>query len=98
MFHFVSLTSQQCLGTTRIKGSDYSFALAPVDDSSNPLSPQEACYYSCGAEIVTHSANKGDMYHLTQMDNAAAALAASGFLENGKAYLLVFATLIELTA
>lgn len=81
---------QPCLGTTKTKpNDDYTFALAQVDDYKNPLGPQEACYYSCGAQVVTQSSNKGDMSMLTLMDNAASFLTASGFLKVGESYYLV---------
>lgn len=94
--HCIAITQQQCLNTTTVNGGSYSFALALVNDLSNPLGPQEACYYSCGAEIVTHSANTGFMAELTWMDKAAQDLAASGFLQRGKAYILVSCSMTEL--
>lgn len=87
---FSSQQYQPCLGTAKPKGSgDYTFALAQVDDHHDPVGPQAACYYSCGAEIVTQSSNKGDMSGLTLMDNAATFLTASGFLKVGESYYLV---------
>jgi hypothetical protein len=89
-FVFSSEQFQPCLGTTKTEsGDEYSFALAQVDDYKNPLGPQEACYYSCGAQVVTQSANKGDMAKLTLMDSAASFLTASGFLKVGESYYLV---------
>ncbi|KAL9554690.1 hypothetical protein PS6_003288 [Mucor atramentarius] len=71
-----------------MRGNDYTFALAKVSDSSNPLGPQEACYFGCGAQIVTQSSNRGDMTRLTLMDNAAPVLTSSGFLQAGQTYFL----------
>ncbi|GAA5812304.1 hypothetical protein MFLAVUS_005755 [Mucor flavus] len=76
------------MGTLKPVGVDYTFALAHVDDVRNPLAGQEACYYSCGAQIVTQSANRGDMSKLTLMDTSANLLASSGFLKVGESYLL----------
>ncbi|CAO0789873.1 unnamed protein product [Mucor circinelloides] len=85
---FVLNSQQQCLGTSKMRGNDYTFALAKVSDSSNPLGPQEACYFGCGAQIVTQSSNRGDMTRLTLMDNAAPVLTSSGFLQAGQTYFL----------
>ncbi|KAI7891527.1 uncharacterized protein EV154DRAFT_507681 [Mucor mucedo] len=87
-FVFLSHQLQQCLGTIKQSNSDYTFALAHVDDFHNPLSVQEACYYSCGAQVVTQSSNRGDMSRLTLMDNAAQLLTATGFLTVGESYFL----------
>jgi hypothetical protein len=86
---WVRVSYQQCLDTTRIRGSLFAFALAPVEDIRNPLGPQEACYYSCGGQVVTHSSNKGDMARLTLMDKSAPILTDMGFLKSGQVYLLV---------
>lgn len=86
---WVHTSFQQCLDTTRIKGSLWAFSLARVNDLSNPLGPQEACYYSCGGEIVTHSANRGSMARLTLMDKSAPILLDMGFLQENQVYLLV---------
>jgi hypothetical protein len=88
---FVMTSQQQCLGTYRLRNSGFTFALAQVKDgiNRNPIAAQEACYYGCGAQIVTQSSNRGDMYHLTLMDSAASALRASGVLKIGESYLLV---------
>ncbi|GAN10639.1 hypothetical protein MAM1_0379c10183 [Mucor ambiguus] len=85
---FVLRSQQQCLGTSKMQGNDYTFALAEVSNRSNPLGPQEACYFGCGAQIVTQSSNRGDMARLTLMDNAAPALTSSGFLQAGQIYFL----------
>ncbi|KAL9540972.1 hypothetical protein MBANPS3_009381 [Mucor bainieri] len=85
---FVLSSQQQCLGTSKMRGNDYTFALAEVGDRSNPLGPQEACYFGCGAQIVTQSSNRGDMARLTLMDNAAPVLTSSGFLQAGQTYFL----------
>ncbi|KAK4511210.1 H(+)-transporting V1 sector ATPase subunit D [Mucor velutinosus] len=85
---FVLHSQQQCLGTSKMRGIDYTFALAQVSNNSNPLGPQEACYFNCGAQIVTQSSNRGDMARLTLMDNAATVLTSSGFLLAGQTYYL----------
>lgn len=86
---FVYNSHQQCLGASKIRGSDYTIALAVINDISNPVGPQEACYFGCGAQIVTQSSNRGDMTSLTLMDNAASSLTSSGFLQSGQSYFLV---------
>lgn len=88
-FVFLSHQLQPCLGTLKPPNQDYTFALAYVDDARNPLAPQEACYYSCGAQIVTQSSNRGDMARLTLMDISASVLTGNGFLKVGESYLLV---------
>ncbi|KAI8639742.1 hypothetical protein BD408DRAFT_420834 [Parasitella parasitica] len=84
----VHSSQQQCLGTSKVRGSDYTFALAGISNINNPLGPQEACYFGCGAQIVTQSSNRGDMSRLTLMDNAASTLISSGFLQSGQIYFL----------
>lgn len=86
---FVYNSHQQCLGISKIRGSDYTIALAKINDINNPVGPQEACYFGCGAQIVTQSSNRGDMSSLTLMDNAASSLTSSGFLQSGQSYFLV---------
>jgi hypothetical protein len=87
----VIVSHQQCLGTSKLIGSSFTFALAQVNGNINRnlLAAQEACYFGCGAQIVTQSANQGDMFQLTLMDNAVFALRDAGFLNSGQTYILV---------
>ncbi|RCH92345.1 hypothetical protein CU098_001033, partial [Rhizopus stolonifer] len=78
----VVLEQGKCLSISRPK-NNYAFALASVSDS-----PAAACYFECGAQIVTQSINRGDMAQLTLFDSEAQDLISSGFLQVGQTYLL----------
>ncbi|CAO3673845.1 unnamed protein product [Rhizopus stolonifer] len=76
-----------CLATAKNQrlNNGYSFALAKVVQD---VTPQEACHFSCGARLVTHSHNVGDMKHLTAVDKAIPYLGVIGFLKTGQSYFV----------
>jgi hypothetical protein len=82
---------EPCLASASNKrlNDGYSFALAKVQDTSAVSGPQEACYYSCGARLVTYSNNKGDMKKLTAIDKAMPHLTLIKFLKAGQSYFVV---------
>ncbi|KAI9254642.1 hypothetical protein BY458DRAFT_520843 [Sporodiniella umbellata] len=79
---------EPCLATAKNQrlNDGYSFALAKVPDAN--ISPQEACYYSCGAQLVTYSKNMGDMKQLTSVDKAMPYLGLVGFLRPEQSYFV----------
>jgi hypothetical protein len=82
---------EQCLVTlknVRVE-RDYSFSIAQVANMDDPLGPQEACYYSCGAQLLTQSPDINDMTQLTLLDKSASFLTSTGFLRTGHAYFVV---------
>lgn len=92
LFSWIGLSRQQCLKTFKGK-NEYTFALAHTNDTQDPAA---ACYFECGAHIVTRSSNQGDMDQLTLFDNQVSSLLANQFLELDTPYLLVsYLDLIE---
>ncbi|KAG0167802.1 hypothetical protein DFQ28_009060 [Apophysomyces sp. BC1034] len=62
---------------------NFTYTLAELDNDGE-LAAQEACYYGCGAQILTNTA-KAD---LTALDAALPFLSSAGFFEDGKTYFV----------
>ncbi|OBZ81937.1 hypothetical protein A0J61_10016 [Choanephora cucurbitarum] len=71
----VGLSTQQCLKTFE----------AQINATQDAAS---ACYYECGAQLVTRSASSEDLDQLTLFDNESSSLIANDFFQSGKPYVV----------
>ncbi|KAF7722304.1 T-complex protein 1 subunit zeta [Apophysomyces ossiformis] len=53
-------------------------------DNKGELAPQEACYYGCGAQILTNTPTA----NLTALDTSLSFLSLAGFFEDNESYLV----------